>query len=82
MQLGGSSPVGDDDHYLGGTEGLKGVFRDGRSSEAAERFLDAIERALEPVGRVSEPAGKALDPAGRASNQLRRAWSQKGFRAT
>ena len=32
--------LGDDDRYLGGSEGLKGVFRGGRTSEAAERVRD------------------------------------------
>ena len=33
----GSGPIGDEDHYLGGSLGLKRVFRDGRASEAAGR---------------------------------------------
>ena len=45
----GSGPVGDNDHYLGGSEGLKGVFRDEKASEAAEKIPDNVERALEPV---------------------------------
>ena len=34
---------GDDDRYLVVTEGLKGVFRDERASEAAERVPDTVE---------------------------------------
>ena len=39
----GSGPIGEDDHYLGGSLGLKRVFRDGRASEAAERVSDTAE---------------------------------------
>ena len=63
MQQGGSGPIGDNDRYLGGSDGLKRVFRDGRASEATERDPDTIKRALEPTERVSEPAEKASEPA-------------------
>ena len=33
----GSGPIEDNDHYLGGSLGLKTVFRDRRASEAAGR---------------------------------------------
>ena len=37
LQCVGSGIVGDDDHYQGGREGIKGVFRAGRSSDAAKK---------------------------------------------
>ncbi len=36
LQQGSSGPGGNDGLYLGGSEGLKGIFRDVRASEAAE----------------------------------------------
>ena len=35
--------MGDDDRYLGGREGLKGFFREGRGSVAPERVPETVE---------------------------------------
>ncbi len=42
----GSGPLVNDDRYLGGSEGLKGVFRDGTASEAAMGFPEIVKRDL------------------------------------
>ena len=71
-----SGPLGNNDHYLGGSEDLKGVFKDGKASEAAKgRALELAWRASEPDERASKPAEGALAPAERASKQA--GWASK-----
>ena len=52
-----SGPIGDDDHYLGGSLGLKRVFRDGRASEAAGRASEAAGRASKQLGGPQSQQG-------------------------
>ena len=82
LPLFGSGPLVNDDRYLGGSEGLKGVFKDGKASkEAKGRALELARRVSEPDERASKPAERALDPAERASKQAKWASKQAG-RAT
>ena len=48
-------------YYLGRSEGLKVVFRDGRASNKAEMVLEIVLRALEPARRASELVGTASE---------------------
>ena len=43
MQYGAAAPYVTGDHYLRGSEGLKGTFRDERASKATGRVPDIVE---------------------------------------
>ena len=86
-----SSPLGDDERFRGGREGLKEFFRAGRVAEAAERGERVSEAArkesgepqqylggFQKVGMASETAERVSKPAGRALELSGRALEPAG----